>query len=177
MPPRSQKALQFLRPLALPQSATVRSLLRFSTSIPKLSTQHADAKPLDSHVPPQIAPKVPNITPADSSKPSKVFTEKRALKRADRRTMGQGLHPYWMQRTASGNLPVYREVKRGGNLKLVVLRRLFGDLQQLSQDLRAELDPEGSEPHQIEINALTSQVLVKVSTSSCIAGRSQASRN
>ncbi|KAL1639462.1 54S ribosomal protein img2, mitochondrial [Diplodia intermedia] len=66
--------------------------------------------------------------------------------------------PYFVQRTPSNNLPVYKALKRGGNRKETKLRKISGDLKALQSELRAYLDiPE----HDITIITTTGHIVAK----------------
>lgn len=69
------------------------------------------------------------------------------------------LLPYFVQRTPSNILPVYKEAKRGGNLKLTKVRKISGDVKRLHSDLKAYLELSESE---IVINSVTQNIIAKV---------------
>ena len=67
--------------------------------------------------------------------------------------------PYYIHRTASQQLPVYKLAKRGGNLRQTRLRKVEGDLARLRSDLQEALSLESEH---IKINQLTKHIIIKV---------------
>ena len=67
--------------------------------------------------------------------------------------------PYYIHRTASQQLPVYKLAKRGGNLRQTRLRKIEGDLARLRSDLQDALSLESEH---IKINQLTKHIIIKV---------------
>ena len=73
--------------------------------------------------------------------------------------------PYYIHRTASQQLPIYKLAKRGGNLRQTRLRKVEGDIGRLRSDLQEAL---GLENEHIKINQLTKHIIIKVfSVSQC----------
>lgn len=46
---------------------------------------------------------------------------------------------YFVERSSTGNLPVYTDYKAGGNKLVTEIRKVSGDIVQLRNDLQAEL--------------------------------------
>lgn len=46
---------------------------------------------------------------------------------------------YFVERSATGNLPVYTDYKAGGNKLVTEIRKITGNIVQLRNDLQAEL--------------------------------------
>ena len=73
--------------------------------------------------------------------------------------------PYFVTRTRSNELPVYTDFKRGGNLKLTLVRKVSGDAERLRDQLRHELKGKlgkpGSEKERCVVNSITGQVVIK----------------
>lgn len=67
--------------------------------------------------------------------------------------------PYHVHRTASNQLPVYHDAKRGGNLLQTRIRKISGSLEQLKHDVQQAL---GLPNERIVINQLTRQIVIKV---------------
>ena len=67
--------------------------------------------------------------------------------------------PYYIHRTASQQLPIYKLAKRGGNLRQTRLRKVEGDLARLRSDLQDALSLESEH---IKINPLTKHIIIKV---------------
>ncbi|KAF1844073.1 uncharacterized protein K460DRAFT_408380 [Cucurbitaria berberidis CBS 394.84] len=65
---------------------------------------------------------------------------------------------YHISRSASKNLPIYTDYKRGGNLHLTTIRKITGDLSALRDELRVFLNKKNEE---VTINSLTGHVIVK----------------
>ena len=67
--------------------------------------------------------------------------------------------PYYIHRTASQQLPIYKLAKRGGNLRQTRLRKVEGDIARLRTDLQEALS---LEDEHIKINQLTKHIIIKV---------------
>ncbi|KAK3718708.1 54S ribosomal protein img2, mitochondrial [Vermiconidia calcicola] len=67
--------------------------------------------------------------------------------------------PYFITRTKSNELPIYTDFKRGGNLKLTLVRKVDGDKECLRDELRAVLGLGRKED--CVVNAVTGQVVIK----------------
>ena len=65
---------------------------------------------------------------------------------------------YHVARSASKNLPIYTDYKRGGNLRLTTVRKITGDLHALREELRAWLAKKDDD---VKVNPLTQHVVVK----------------
>jgi large subunit ribosomal protein L49 len=65
---------------------------------------------------------------------------------------------YHVSRSASKNLPIYTDYKRGGNLHLTTVRKITGDLSALRDELRVYLNKKNED---VKINDLTKHVVVK----------------
>ncbi|KAI0517773.1 mitochondrial large subunit ribosomal protein-domain-containing protein [Xylaria bambusicola] len=65
--------------------------------------------------------------------------------------------PYFIGRNNFGAIPAYHREKRGGNLKLTILKRAEGDLMALKQDLKAALQLSDDE---VSINSKTRHIVV-----------------
>ncbi|KAL8797588.1 MAG: hypothetical protein Q9195_000405 [Heterodermia aff. obscurata] len=66
--------------------------------------------------------------------------------------------PYYIHRTGSQQLPIYKLAKRGGNLRQTRLRKVEGDLARLRTDLQDALNLESEH---IKINQLTKHIIIK----------------
>ena len=66
--------------------------------------------------------------------------------------------PYYVHRTPTGNLPVYQEIRSGGNRHQTRIRRVEGDLQFLIRQIHEALELDKKD---IIFNSLTSQVIIK----------------
>ena len=69
--------------------------------------------------------------------------------------------PYHIHRTASQQLPIYNQAKRGGNLHQTLIRKIEGDVDTLRQDL---IDSLSVTEKEVVINRLTGHIIVKVRT-------------
>lgn len=70
--------------------------------------------------------------------------------------------PYFVSRTENNELPVYSDFKRGGNLKLTLVRKVSGEVEALRDALRAELAARvGLERDRVVVNERTRQVVIK----------------
>ncbi|KAJ4365923.1 54S ribosomal protein img2, mitochondrial [Neocucurbitaria cava] len=87
-----------------------------------------------------------------SNPPSSSTTPKQALKIE--------LPPpkYHVSRSATKNLPIYTDYKRGGNLRLTTVRKITGDASALRDELRVLLNKREGE---VSVNGLTGHVVVK----------------
>ncbi|KAH8159018.1 hypothetical protein CIB48_g9223 [Xylaria polymorpha] len=66
--------------------------------------------------------------------------------------------PYFVGRNNLNNLSVYHQKKRGGNLKLTILKKGEGDIQALRQDLRDALQLQNGD---ISVNSVTRHILIR----------------
>lgn len=48
-------------------------------------------------------------------------------------------HKYFVERSSTGNLPVYTDYKSGGNKLVTEIRKITGNIVQLRNDLQAQL--------------------------------------
>lgn len=67
--------------------------------------------------------------------------------------------PYHIHRTASQQLPVYHDSKRGGNLLQTKIRNISGNIEPLRHAVQRAL---GLGDEQIVINRLTGHIIIKV---------------
>lgn len=67
--------------------------------------------------------------------------------------------PYYIHRTASQQLPIYKLAKRGGNLRQTRLRKVEGDIARLRSDL---LEALSLVDEHIKINQSTKHIIIKV---------------
>ncbi|KAA8622634.1 Img2 domain containing protein [Pyrenophora tritici-repentis] len=65
---------------------------------------------------------------------------------------------YHISRSINKHLPVYTDTKRGGNLRLTIIRKVAGDLVALRDEVKDFLGNKGEE---VTINHLTSHVQIK----------------
>ncbi|KAI0543441.1 mitochondrial large subunit ribosomal protein-domain-containing protein [Xylaria curta] len=66
--------------------------------------------------------------------------------------------PYFVSRNNLNNLSVYHKKKRGGNLKITLLKNTEGDLQALKQDIKDALQlPDGD----VSINSVTRHIVIR----------------
>ncbi|KAI2466942.1 hypothetical protein F4781DRAFT_332919 [Annulohypoxylon bovei var. microspora] len=66
--------------------------------------------------------------------------------------------PYFVGRNSLNNLSVYHKKKRGGNLKLTVLKNGEGDLRALKYDVKDALQlPEGD----VSLNNVTKHIVIR----------------
>ncbi|KAK3054822.1 54S ribosomal protein img2, mitochondrial [Extremus antarcticus] len=69
---------------------------------------------------------------------------------------------YFVSRTRSNELPVYHDVKRGGNLKLTLVRKVDGKVEALRDELRTTLGTSvGLDQDRVVVNGVTRQVVIK----------------
>ncbi|KAI1479645.1 hypothetical protein K445DRAFT_315414 [Daldinia sp. EC12] len=66
--------------------------------------------------------------------------------------------PYFVARNNLNNLGVYHKQKRGGNLKLTVVKNGEGDLYALKKDIRDALQLREGE---ISVNNVTRQIVIR----------------
>jgi large subunit ribosomal protein L49 len=70
--------------------------------------------------------------------------------------------PYFVSRTESNELPVYSDFKRGGNLKLTLVRKISGEVGVLRDALRETLKLSvGLDKDRVVVNERTRQVVIK----------------
>ncbi|KAI0108777.1 mitochondrial large subunit ribosomal protein-domain-containing protein [Hypoxylon sp. NC0597] len=66
--------------------------------------------------------------------------------------------PYFVGRNNLNNLGVYHKSKRGGNLKLTLLKNGDGDLQALKRDIKESLQLNDGD---ISVNSVTRQIVIR----------------
>ncbi|KAI1394607.1 hypothetical protein F4819DRAFT_481045, partial [Hypoxylon fuscum] len=135
----------------------LRPLVAYSASVPLLSTRlilplpirtrtrclTTTAEPSNSSSP---ATPPPSLEPASSSIPAKPQTPLPL--------------PYFVGRNNFNNLSVYQRKKRGGNLKLTLVKRGEGDLMALKQDIREALQLDQND---VSINNVNKHIVIRVS--------------
>ncbi|SCV67264.1 BQ2448_5910 [Microbotryum intermedium] len=86
----------------------------------------------------------PALTPVSSPLPiqseptqstSSLETATKPKTTPNRREPGPRMLPYFVRRTAGGELPVYVDVLHGGSKRLTLIRKIDGDLEALKRDL------------------------------------------
>jgi large subunit ribosomal protein L49 len=127
---------------------------RSHTSTPKT--------PTFTKVPPSKADAVfPPSAPSPQTTPSNTLS---ALKLAPTSRTPSAVNislpppKYHVSRSASKNLPIYTDYKRGGNLHLTTVRKITGDLSALRDELRVYLNKKNED---VKINTLTQHVQIK----------------
>jgi large subunit ribosomal protein L49 len=70
--------------------------------------------------------------------------------------------PYFVGRTKSNNLPVYKLAKRGGNLQQTKIQKVEGDTSILRTQLQSAL---GLSEKEVVVNPVTSHIIIKVGSS------------
>ncbi|CAD6455377.1 6e5cbd31-0af8-4f5e-abb5-507f3fc95a05 [Sclerotinia trifoliorum] len=124
--------LQFLRPMGLPRSTT----LRYFLGVARLSTNSTSAT---------------SATSASSSSTSTSTSTPPQITSAEAPNQ-----PYHVSRTHSKNLPVYGRAKAGGNLKQTIIRKIEGDIMKLKEQLEGALFNK-----EVRVNHLTKQIIIK----------------
>ncbi|KAI0813535.1 mitochondrial large subunit ribosomal protein-domain-containing protein [Xylaria sp. FL0064] len=66
--------------------------------------------------------------------------------------------PYFVGRNNLNNLAIYHKNKRGGNLKLTLLKYGEGDLMALKQDIKTALKLSEGE---VSVNSVTNHIVIK----------------
>lgn len=101
---------------------------------------------------------------AAASQPKANSNTESALKKKPKKDAASALSielpppKYHVSRSATKNLPVYTDYKRGGNLHLTTVRKITGDLSALRDELRVYLNKKNED---VKINSLTQHVIVK----------------
>ncbi|KAI1822482.1 mitochondrial large subunit ribosomal protein-domain-containing protein [Xylaria intraflava] len=90
----------------------------------------------------------PTTNTAPTETPTETTTE----------TIARPQLPYFVGRNTLNNLGVYQKNKRGGNLRLTILKNGEGDLPALRKDIRDALQLEDKD---IFINSVTKHVMIK----------------
>jgi large subunit ribosomal protein L49 len=145
--------LSFLHPLPLPRPQTIQSFLR------TLSTTTSNLPP-QNHPPPSLSTR--SLT--KSSRPAQPIASNQVpngLPTTNQIPSHPALKPltYHVHRTASKQLPVYLDAKRGGNLHQTLIRKIEGNVEDLRDELKEALRLEEGK---IAINYLTRHVVIKV---------------
>ncbi|OTA82855.1 hypothetical protein M434DRAFT_400878 [Hypoxylon sp. CO27-5] len=133
-----------LRPIVAQPVPLSMSLTRLVLPIPPrcLSTttiQSSEQPDLSEPVPPSSAESVTtSITQAEPEKRARL--------------------PYFVGRNNLNNLGVYHKSKRGGNLKLTLLKNGDGDLQALKRDIKESLQLNDGD---ISVNSITRHIVIR----------------
>ncbi|KAI3339232.1 mitochondrial large subunit ribosomal protein-domain-containing protein [Ustulina deusta] len=93
-----------------------------------------------------------NTADATTSEPAAIPTPLLSETKASRQL------PYFVGRNSLNNLSVYHKKKRGGNLKLTLVKLGEGDLLALKRDLVATLQLSDDE---VAINSVTRHIIIK----------------
>lgn len=171
--------MSLLRAFAAPRAATHRACLRYSTAPPTPLTSSADrAADLAA---------VEAVTESDSAQPGapdplrpahRAPSKSKNLKTVARTAKTVPFTPatqpqiplspptYHVARSSKGNMPVYTDKKRGGNLRLTTVRKITGDLHALREELQMWLSKKEQD---VTVNTLTGHVIVKGHDSGRIA--------
>ncbi|KAL8822183.1 MAG: hypothetical protein Q9191_007075 [Dirinaria sp. TL-2023a] len=167
----STSLLPFLRPLPLPRSSSLQRLQRPPQTTlppPRLCPliQQRTAAAFANYIgrqtfPGQTTPVSrrrkkahPSNRPKRHPSPSKILVTPPTPDPAAIESL-----PYYVHRTPSKQLPIYKLAKRGGNLKQTRLRKINGDVSALRRDLMEAMKLEEKE---CRINQLTGHILIKV---------------
>ncbi|BFZ59119.1 54S ribosomal protein img2, mitochondrial [Saitoella coloradoensis] len=67
-------------------------------------------------------------------------------------------YPYYVRRTASNQIPVYSDYKRGGNLLQTLIRKIEGDHQALLAEVQEKFNIDKKD---IKINPVTKHIVIK----------------
>ncbi|KAI0886981.1 mitochondrial large subunit ribosomal protein-domain-containing protein [Annulohypoxylon maeteangense] len=131
---------RIFRPIAAHPAPLSASLTRFALPIRTrcLSTtnQPSDSESIEE-------PAIP--LPSESTAPEPLLQEKAPL-------------PYFVGRNSLNSLSVYHKTKRGGNLRITLLKNGEGDLQILKKDLQEVLElPQGD----ITLNGTTNHIIIR----------------
>jgi large subunit ribosomal protein L49 len=133
-----------------------------------LTSKHprADNRPIKTPTSRPKPAKADAVSPTPADAPSGTANTTESLKKkypkkpSTPRVPKLSLPPpkYHVSRSASKNLPVYTDYKRGGNLHLTTVRKITGDLSALRDELRVFLNKKNED---VKINSLTQHVVVK----------------
>ncbi|KAH7401370.1 mitochondrial large subunit ribosomal protein-domain-containing protein [Pyrenochaeta sp. MPI-SDFR-AT-0127] len=131
-------------------------------TLPSKRTKVSQPKPIEPTTP--IAPK--SAFQTNKFKPESRTQKEQRLKNAAKassspvsaQTISLPPPKYHISRSASKNLPIYTDYKRGGNLHLTTVRKITGDLSALRDELRVLLNKKNED---VKINSLTGHVIVK----------------
>ncbi|MCJ1471429.1 hypothetical protein MMC13_000068 [Lambiella insularis] len=138
----SPPLLLFLRPLPLPRPQYIHNFLR------GLATTR------------QVRQANPSLSKPQSSTPLTTEALASPQPAASAATAQTQLTPlsYHVHRTASKQLPVYHDAKRGGNLHQTRIRKIEGSINDLRNELQEALE---LREEQIVINQLTRHIIIK----------------
>ncbi|KAI8963565.1 mitochondrial large subunit ribosomal protein-domain-containing protein [Daldinia sp. FL1419] len=144
-----------LRHLAARPALLSTPLVRFALPIRtrclsmSTSTPVGESPSLSEPIPP--VPPIPNHT-APSTAPSTTETEQAGPDSEPK------VLPYHVSRNKLNNLAVYHKAKRGGNLKITMLKRGKGDLQALKHDIQEALRLKEGD---ISVHNLTGHIILR----------------
>ncbi|KAI1805854.1 mitochondrial large subunit ribosomal protein-domain-containing protein [Daldinia bambusicola] len=144
-----------LRRLAAPSASILTSSTRFalpirtrclSMSIPTSSDESAiPSEPISS------AP-----IPSEPTEPASFTTQTEQTEQEEPKEKAQ--LPYFVARNSLNNLGVYHKEKRGGNLRLTLVKGGEGNLLALKQDMKDALQLKDSD---ISVNNVTRQIVIR----------------
>lgn len=72
----------------------------------------------------------------------------------------ENLQPYFIHRTKNHMIPVYLEVKRRGDTKLTVLRKIQGDIFALGKELENFVQPMNKKPIRMQVNEFSGIITI-----------------
>ncbi|KAI1407936.1 mitochondrial large subunit ribosomal protein-domain-containing protein [Hypoxylon sp. FL1857] len=129
-------------PLSMPLTRLVLPIHTRCLTTTTTTTQSSEQpeQPSSSESVPPSSPE-----PASSSTTETQPQEKRQL-------------PYYVGKNNLFNFGVYHKTKRGGNLKLTLLKNIEGDLHALKRDLKASLQLNDGE---VSVNSVTRHIEIK----------------
>ncbi|KAF1946682.1 hypothetical protein EJ02DRAFT_366846 [Clathrospora elynae] len=164
--PTSPKNAQRAADLASAEALTEGDSAQPPEPKPTLPSKHlrADVKPTKAQTskPTQadaVAPSASTPPPTPPNTESGLKSDKSRKPRVTRAPKLELPPPkYHVSRSATKNLPIYTDYKRGGNLHQTIVRKITGDLSALRDELRVFLNKKNED---VKINALTQHVVVK----------------
>ncbi|KAG9192333.1 hypothetical protein G6011_11067 [Alternaria panax] len=132
--------------------AAAESLTEADSAQPRAQKPALPSKPARADRKPASTASQPEPTAAHDGAPT--------LKNKAAKTPKLSLPPptYAVSRSASKNLPIYTDYKRGGNLHLTTVRKITGDISALRDELTVFLNKKNDD---VKINSLTQHVVVK----------------
>ncbi|RAR07227.1 structural constituent of ribosome [Stemphylium lycopersici] len=141
------------KPSAPPTSQPQKKKPALPSKHPRPASQATPTKADD------VAP-APTAAPRDAANTTSTLKQKPPKKPKTPLAPKITLPPpkYHVSRSATNNLPIYTDYKRGGNLHQTTIRRITGDASALRDELRVFLNRKNED---VKVNSLTNQVVIK----------------
>ncbi|KAK7753394.1 54S ribosomal protein img2, mitochondrial [Diatrype stigma] len=169
-----QTPIRFLLPLRTRTFATSNIETHAAASSPESSplASSPESATVTATTPPTFEAPAPAPAAAEAATPSaaipseepaaptKIITPRKPSALTEEPDLPPRKLPYFVGRNPFNNFGVYQRRKRGGNLKVTLVKKGEGNLQALKHDIKKALDLRDDE---VAVNSITRHIVVKVS--------------